>query len=131
MTQGDWHSLLEPAVREDLRKHRSYRGRSVRDLLRAIRNKKHHYRELTEEAKALYGEMPGEFADYWTFRFPRLVMHSYKAMQCCKYDHWFQPTHFYNFLCRLEPNFEKYYYKDFDFVPVGFLSKIFSEYGIL
>ena len=87
MTQGDWHSLLEPAVREDLRKHRSYRGRSVRDLLRAIRNKKHHYRELTEEAKALYGEMPGEFADYWTSRFPRLVMHSYKAMQCCKYDH--------------------------------------------
>jgi len=102
VTQGDWHLLLEPAVREDLRKHRSYRGRSVRDLLRAIRNKKHHYRELTEEAKALYGEMPGEFADYWTSRFPRLVMHSYKAMQCCK----------------LEPNFEKYYYKDFDFVPV-------------
>merc|ERR1712037_953416 len=29
-------------------------------------------------------------------------MHSYKAMQCCK----------------MEPNFEKYYYKDFDFVPV-------------
>jgi len=73
----------------------------VRDLLRAIRNKKHHYRELTEEAKALYGEMPGEFAEYWTSRFPRLVMHSYKAMQCCK----------------MEPNFEKYYYKDFDFVP--------------
>ena len=44
MTQGDWHELLEPAVREDLRKHRSYRGRSVRDLLRALRNKKHHYR---------------------------------------------------------------------------------------
>ena len=84
VTQGDWHTLLEPAVREDLRKHRSYRGRSVRDLLRAIRNKKHHYRELTEEAKALYGEMPGEFADYWTSRFPRLLMHSYKAMQCCK-----------------------------------------------
>merc|ERR1712083_1288589 len=75
---------------------------SVRDLLRAIRNKKHHYRELTEDAKALYGAMPGEFSDYWTSRFPRLLMHSYKAMQCCK----------------MEPNFEKYYYKDFDFVPV-------------
>ena len=35
--------------------------------------------------------------------------------------------HFHNSLCRLEPNFEKYYYKDFDFVPVGF----FLEYRIL
>ena len=84
VTQGDWHELLEPAVREDLRKHRSYRGRSIRDLLRAIRNKKHHYRELTESARALYGQMPGQFCDYWTTRFPRLLLHSYKAMQCCK-----------------------------------------------
>lgn len=65
---GDWQERLEPAVREDLRLHRSYRGRSVRDLMRAIRNKKHHYRELTEEARALYGQMPGEFCDYWTSR---------------------------------------------------------------
>jgi len=99
---GDWHDRLEPAVREDLRKHRSYRGRSVRDLLRAIRNKKHHYRELTESARALYGAMPGEFATYWGARFPRLLMHTYRAMQCCKNEN----------------NFEKYYHKDFEFVPV-------------
>jgi len=101
VTKGDWQEQLDPAVRADLRKHRTYKGKSVRDLLRAIRNKKHHYRELTEEAKLLYGKMPGEFTDYWTRRFPRLLSHSYNAMQCVKYEN----------------NFTKYYHKDYDYVP--------------
>jgi serine/threonine-protein kinase/endoribonuclease IRE1 len=101
VTKGDWQEQLDPAVRNDLRKHRTYKGKSVRDLLRAIRNKKHHYRELTDEAKLLYGKMPGEFADYWTKRFPRLLPHSYNAMQCVKYEN----------------NFTKYYHKDYDYVP--------------
>lgn len=97
---GDWQERLDPAVREDLRKHRTYRGRSVRDLLRAIRNKKHHYRELTDSARRLYGAMPAEFHDYWTGRFPRLLPHSYLAMQCCK-D---------------ETNLCKYYHNGYDYV---------------
>eukprot|EP00090_Calanus_glacialis_P028589 TRINITY_DN458_c0_g1_i1.p1 TRINITY_DN458_c0_g1~~TRINITY_DN458_c0_g1_i1.p1 ORF type:complete len:1157 (-),score=196.13 TRINITY_DN458_c0_g1_i1:177-3647(-) len=101
VTKGDWQEQLDPAVKNDLRKHRTYKGKSVRDLLRAIRNKKHHYRELTDDAKLLYGKMPGEFSDYWTKRFPRLVTHSYNAMQCVKYEN----------------NFTKYYHKDYDYVP--------------
>jgi len=101
VTKGDWQEQLDTAVRDDLRKHRTYKGKSVRDLLRAIRNKKHHYRELTDDAKLLYGKMPGEFADYWTKRFPRLMTHSYNAMQCVKYEN----------------NFTKYYHKDYDYVP--------------
>merc|ERR1711892_1027830 len=101
VTKGDWQEQLDPAVKDDLRKHRTYKGKSVRDLLRAIRNKKHHYRELTEDAKLLYGKMPGEFADYWKRRFPRLLTHSYNAMQCVKYEN----------------NFTKYYHKDYDYVP--------------
>merc|ERR1712173_398308 len=68
----------------------------------AIRNKKHHYRELTEDAKMLYGKMPGEFTDYWVSRFPLLVNHSYLAMQCVKYEN----------------NFSRYYHKDYDYVPI-------------
>jgi len=102
VTKGDWQEQLDPAVKNDLRKHRTYKGKSVRDLLRAIRNKKHHYRELTEEAKLMYGKMPGEFSDYWTKRFPRLLPHSYNAMQCVKYEN----------------NFTKYYHKDYDYVPL-------------
>ena len=103
VTRGDWQSQLDFSVREDLRKHRTYKGKSVRDLLRAIRNKKHHYRELTDEAKLMYGKMPGEFADYWLTRFPLLVSHSYMAMQCVKYEN----------------NFMRYYHKDYDYVPVS------------
>ena len=42
---------MDEHVHEDLRKHRSYKGHSVRDLLRALRNKKHHYNELPEVTK--------------------------------------------------------------------------------
>ena len=37
VTRGDWLMLLDEAVRQDLRLHRTYRRNSVRDLLRAIR----------------------------------------------------------------------------------------------
>lgn len=35
----DWRSCISDEVAADLRKYRSYRGDSVRDLLRAFRNK--------------------------------------------------------------------------------------------
>lgn len=37
--QGDWRLHIDAEVAADLRKYRSYRGESVRDLLRALRNK--------------------------------------------------------------------------------------------
>lgn len=39
VVRGSWRTHLEDIVMEDLRKHRTYQGRSVRDLLRALRNK--------------------------------------------------------------------------------------------
>lgn len=36
---GDWRDNVDAEVTADLRKYRSYRGESVRDLLRALRNK--------------------------------------------------------------------------------------------
>lgn len=36
---GDWNDHLDSLLREDLRKFRGYIGTSVRDLLRALRNK--------------------------------------------------------------------------------------------
>lgn len=37
--QDDWRLYIDLEVATDLRKYRSYRGESVRDLLRALRNK--------------------------------------------------------------------------------------------
>lgn len=39
VVQGDWILLIDKEVASDLRKYRSYKGDSVRDLLRALRNK--------------------------------------------------------------------------------------------
>ncbi|KAK7113321.1 serine/threonine-protein kinase/endoribonuclease IRE1-like [Littorina saxatilis] len=80
----DWRKAITMELQNDLRRFRTYKGKSVRDLLRAMRNKKHHYRELPEEVKASLGRVPDEFVQYFTSRFPRLLMHVYAAMEICK-----------------------------------------------
>lgn len=39
ITRDDWNQHLDPSITSDLRKYRAYQGNSVRDLLRALRNK--------------------------------------------------------------------------------------------
>ncbi|XP_034936103.1 serine/threonine-protein kinase/endoribonuclease ire-1 [Chelonus insularis] len=99
IVQTDWRSCIDYEVANDLRKYRSYRGESVRDLLRALRNKKHHYRELTPEAQASLGEIPEKFTEYWLSRFPHLLSHSWCVMQ----------------RFRREPAFRDYYHFDYEF----------------
>lgn len=99
VVKGDWRVHIDSEVAQDLRKYRNYRGNSVRDLLRALRNKKHHYRELSEQAQKNLGEIPQKFVRYWTSRFPLLLIHTWLAMQCVK----------------KEPIFNVYYDKHYNF----------------
>lgn len=55
----------------------------LRDLLRAIRNKKHHYYELPDQVKSSLGKLPDEFVDYFISRFPKLINHVYDVMKRC------------------------------------------------
>lgn len=82
----------------------------MRDLLRAMRNKvsaqnkvgrapgddrswvsgpsaltfqKHHYRELPAEVQQALGPVPDGFVGYFTGRFPRLLLHTHRAMRSC------------------------------------------------
>ncbi|KAL7422169.1 bifunctional endoribonuclease/protein kinase ire1 [Cryptotrichosporon argae] len=71
----DWKGRLDRTVIADLNKRRTYRGESVQHLLRALRNKKHHYQDLDATAKKTLGQMPAGFLHYWTSRFPRLFLH--------------------------------------------------------
>jgi serine/threonine-protein kinase/endoribonuclease IRE1 len=89
--KGDWRRHISIELQSDLKKFRSYRGSSVRDLLRAMRNKRHHYRELPPEVQESLGTIPTQFVSYFTSRFPRLVIHSYLALQLCKDEHIFEP----------------------------------------
>lgn len=83
VVKGDWRENITIELQTDLRKFRSYKGRSVRDLLRAMRNKKHHYRELSEEVKQTLGPVPDGFLFYFTSRFPYLLLHVYHVMEVC------------------------------------------------
>ncbi|NXF99613.1 ERN1 endoribonuclease, partial [Sakesphorus luctuosus] len=89
----DWREHITVPLQTDLRKFRSYKGGSVRDLLRAMRNKKHHYRELPLEVQETLGSIPDDFVCYFTARFPRLLLHTYHAMHICCQERLFQ--HYY------------------------------------
>lgn len=79
-----WQDCLSKELQEDLGTFRKYNTNSVRHLLRAIRNKRHHYRELRQELKDSLGDVPDGFMTYFSSRFPELLPHVYQAMQICK-----------------------------------------------
>lgn len=56
----------------DLRKFRTYKSHSVKDLIRAMRNKKNHYQELPPAVRESLGQIPEQFLHYWTSRFPQV-----------------------------------------------------------
>ncbi|XP_062560540.1 serine/threonine-protein kinase/endoribonuclease IRE1 isoform X2 [Armigeres subalbatus] len=93
VVRDDWSLHLDQEITNDLRKYRGYQGYSVRDLMRALRNKKHHYHELTPDVQEALGAIPHKFTQYWINRFPHLLSHAYHAL--ADYSH--------------EPIFHSYY----------------------
>ncbi|XP_077616608.1 serine/threonine-protein kinase/endoribonuclease IRE2 isoform X2 [Crocuta crocuta] len=87
----NWHTHISVPLQTDLRRFRTYKGTSVRDLLRAMRNKKHHYRELPAEVRQALGRVPDSFVQYFTTRFPQLLLHTYGAMRSCASESLFLP----------------------------------------
>lgn len=91
---GKWDERMESAFLTDIRKYRRYKYDSVRDLLRIIRNKLNHYREIPEEIKGILGVVPDGFDKYFSSRFPKLLIEVYKV--------------FYRY-CREEESLQKYF----------------------
>ncbi|XP_048188050.1 serine/threonine-protein kinase/endoribonuclease IRE2 [Perognathus longimembris pacificus] len=91
VVRDNWHQHISAPLQADLRRFRSYKGTSVRDLLRAIRNKKHHYRELPAAVRQALGPVPESFVKYFTQRFPRLLLHTHCAMKSCALESLFLP----------------------------------------
>ncbi|XP_053897649.1 serine/threonine-protein kinase/endoribonuclease IRE2 isoform X1 [Malaclemys terrapin pileata] len=87
----NWRAHISVPLQTDLRKFRTYKGSSVRDLLRAMRNKKHHYHELPTDVQETLGAVPDEFVQYFTSRFPQLLLHTHTAMQICATERLFHP----------------------------------------
>ncbi|GMH25146.1 hypothetical protein Nepgr_026989 [Nepenthes gracilis] len=89
-----WNEKMEPAFINNIGRYRRYKYDSVRDLLRVVRNKLNHYRELPKEIQGILGPIPEGFDEYFTSRFPRLLIEVYKVL--------------YRF-CREEKCFLKYF----------------------
>lgn len=79
---GKWDERMEPAFINDIGRFRRYRYDSVRDLLRVIRNKLNHYRELPREIQAILGSVPEGFNTYFSTRFPKLLIEVYHVIRC-------------------------------------------------
>lgn len=73
-----WASALDSGLVSNLGRYRRYNFASLRDLLRVIRNKHSHFRELPPELQQRLGPLPTGFLDYFTSRFPQLLL-------CCYY----------------------------------------------
>uniref|UniRef100_A0A8C7Z871 Serine/threonine-protein kinase/endoribonuclease IRE1 n=1 Tax=Oryzias sinensis TaxID=183150 RepID=A0A8C7Z871_9TELE len=91
VVRTNWRMHISVPLQTDLRRFRTYKGNSVRDLLRAMRNKKHHYHELPPEVQETLGELPEGFVSYFTSRFPRLLMHTHAALHICAQERLFHP----------------------------------------
>ncbi|XP_009893502.1 PREDICTED: serine/threonine-protein kinase/endoribonuclease IRE2 [Charadrius vociferus] len=89
VVRTNWRMHISLPLQTDLRKFRTYKGASVRDLLRAMRNKKHHYHELPADVRAALGSVPDGFVQYFTSRFPRLLLHTHEAMRVCAHERLF------------------------------------------
>jgi serine/threonine-protein kinase/endoribonuclease IRE1 len=77
----DWYRKFNRTVIENMSKYRKYDGGSIQDLLRAIRNKKHHYQDLPDDIKKELGTLPDGFLHYFTSRFPNLLLHVFYFVQ--------------------------------------------------
>lgn len=81
-TQGvntSWHTLVDRSI-WDSTEHRKYFGNSLQDLLRLIRNKRHHWQELPQEAKRLLGDPITGYLRYFLTLFPNLMAYTWRVI---------------------------------------------------
>ena len=56
------------------------------DLLRALRNKKNHYEDMSADVKKRVGSLPEGYLMYWTARFPMVLMACFWAIKDCRVE---------------------------------------------
>ncbi|CDO93864.1 unnamed protein product [Kluyveromyces dobzhanskii CBS 2104] len=77
ITNGDWTMKFDAVFMDNLGKYRKYKGEKLMDLLRALRNKYHHFRDLPDELAEVMGPIPDGFYKYFIQRFPNILMEIY------------------------------------------------------
>ncbi|KAL3418004.1 hypothetical protein PVAG01_11014 [Phlyctema vagabunda] len=71
---GDFLKPLGKEFVESMGKQRKYTGTRLLDLLRALRNKKNHYEDMSDKLKKDVGPLPDGYLSFWTRKFPNLLI---------------------------------------------------------
>lgn len=74
ITRGDFLRSLPREFVDSLGKQRKYTGSRLLDLLRALRNKRNHYEDMSDSLKRQVGPLPDGYLSFWTTRFPQLLL---------------------------------------------------------
>ncbi|KAL1893747.1 bifunctional endoribonuclease/protein kinase ire1 [Sporothrix stenoceras] len=74
LTTNDFLRKLPKDFVDSLGKQRKYRGDRLLDLLRALRNKRNHYEDMSEALRRTVGTLPEGYLAFWTTRFPKLLI---------------------------------------------------------
>ncbi|GMG32129.1 unnamed protein product [Ambrosiozyma monospora] len=76
-----WVPKFDSVFMDNLGKYRKYNSMKIMDLLRALRNKYHHFQDLPEVLAKQMGPLPDGF--YWFFvgKFPNMLMETYKLIE--------------------------------------------------
>jgi serine/threonine-protein kinase/endoribonuclease IRE1 len=77
VTGLSWDKALDSDLISNVSRFRTYDPSSVRDLLRMIRNKYHHFCELPDSVKDKIGYSLDDLLHYFESKFPLLLMHCY------------------------------------------------------
>ncbi|KAF4457046.1 IRE protein kinase [Fusarium austroafricanum] len=74
VTKNDFLKALPRDFVDSLGKQRKYTGSRLLDLLRALRNKRNHYEDMSDALKRTVGALPEGYLAFWTVRFPMLLL---------------------------------------------------------
>ncbi|KAL3720651.1 hypothetical protein ACJRO7_005467 [Eucalyptus globulus] len=89
----EWNGKIDCEFIKHMRKFKAYEFKKVTDLLRIVRNTFSHYRELPPEIQEIVGTSPEDLDSYFTRRFPKLLIETYRFVSMCGEDDRF-PEYF-------------------------------------
>ena len=73
-------ATLDRRFVETLGRQRKYDPAKLTDLLRALRNKHHHWDDMPDDVKQRVGEVPEGYLHFWESRFPGLVVRIWRVI---------------------------------------------------
>ena len=79
--KGNWHKRFNNEFLEHLTTHRKYQPDKLMDLLRALRNKYHHFNDMPPSLQEKMRPLPQGFYEYFALKFPSLLIEVYFVVQ--------------------------------------------------